>query len=591
MTLPWINRPPRLPERQAALLLVGLLAGALLFRGENFLERLFIDLRFFIAASLKVQDTESDQIALIMMDRASEDSLGVPQGTQWRQFHPALIEMLNEAGASVIVFDAEFVTVEKELDPALAREVAKAGNVLAGADTPAPEATAVTLRSAFKGIGDLHITPIGGKPRYIAIDASQGTTFPPLAFLAAQEHEKRARAGAEPALLLPRGSRFWINFSEKLAYFPSFSYADVLNAENGRIRKVNTPLSIFSKRIVFIGLDYPTSDRFSFPNALSTSHKSPGVYGQAFAADTLLRNRAVLRVSPWIDALAALCFLAALLLILSIKPRSARTSLLVALPIAAFIAAAILLAAQNVWIGYAPLFVSYWVVLILHWINLRISLSASLSRAVGFDPRLIEAFRRESARAGGPLRKEVTILIADVRGYTNFVSRTDPVVVSQVMAEYMEAMERRITGQGGYVNKYVGDEIVAVFGFPLGGDQSARRAVRAAVGMLEELRNLVAGWKEHGLASITHVGIGIDTGPVVFAEVGGRTKTQFDIIGDCINGASRIEHLTKEFRKDLLVSAEVYHVIEDDDSLAGLFVPLRTVTVRGQGERRIFGLL
>jgi adenylate cyclase len=221
---------------------------------------------------------------------------------------------------------------------------------------------------------------------------------------------------------------------------------------------------------------------------------------------------------------------------------------------------------------------------------LRMSLTASLSRAMGFDPRLIDAFRRESARQGGSVRKEVAILIADVRDYTRYVSRADPGTVSLVMGEYMSAMERCITAQGGYINKYVGDEVVAVFGFPLGGARCAERAVRAAVDMLNELGRLTAAWKERGIPAIERIGVGIDTGIVSFAEVGGRTRSQLDIIGDCINGASRIEHLTKDIGRSLLVSEEVFRGLESSDSLYGLFELAKSVTVRGQGERRVFAL-
>jgi adenylate cyclase len=176
-----------------------------------------------------------------------------------------------------------------------------------------------------------------------------------------------------------------------------------------------------------------------------------------------------------------------------------------------------------------------------------------------------------------------------VRGYTAYVSGTDSAVVSRVMADYMAAMERCITAEGGYINKYVGDEIIAVFGFPLAAEGSAERAARAGMAMLVELNGLVAVWKQQGTACIERIGIGIDAGPVVFAEIGGHTKSQFDIIGDCINGASRIEALTKELKQGMLLSEEAYHGIEQNDSLAGSFGFVRTVAVRGQGRRRIYG--
>jgi adenylate cyclase len=152
-------------------------------------------------------------------------------------------------------------------------------------------------------------------------------------------------------------------------------------------------------------------------------------------------------------------------------------------------------------------------------------------------------------------------------------------------------MERCITSRGGYINKYVGDEIIAVFGFPLAAEECTERAARAAIAMQDDLSRLRASWKERGLPHIERIGIGIDKGAVVFAEVGGRTKSQFDIIGDCINGASRIEHLTKELHRILLISEEAYDALENDDSLSGSFELVKSVVVRGQGERKIFGLV
>ena len=580
MKIRWIGR-------QAALLVFGLVLGAVVFKGDNFLERLLIDLRFFMVSSLHAQEHESDTIAIVRIDPGSEKKLALPYGPQWRQFYPALIQKLNDAGASLIVFDAMFLDKENQWDAPLAAAVAKAGNVVAGEDGARP--TQEALRGSFLAFGNLSATLVMGEPRRVRFSAVEGPAAKPLAVAAVEAYLKRT---GDAGLRSARPPGFWINYREPPGYFPSFSFADVLNSADGRIRNSDrTPVSVFSDRIVFIGLDDPTggNDRFVFPNTLG--RELPGVYGHAFAADTMLRNRAVTRMSPWADAGITLVFIAILLLVLDIRARALRSILLAILPIAAFLVCLALLSGLNLWIGYAPLFVAFWAVLIPHWVLLRLSLSARLSMAVGFDPRLIDAFRRESSRSGGHVSKEVSILIADVRDYTRYVSRTEPSTVSQVMSEYMEAMERCITGHGGYINKYVGDEVIAVFGFPLAAEMGAQRAVRAAIAMLDELARLVASWKGRGLPSIERIGIGIDTGTVVFTEIGGRTRSQFDIIGDCINGASRIEHLTKDLERSLLISEESCRGLENDDSIAGSFELVRKVPVRGQGERKVFGLV
>jgi adenylate cyclase len=393
-----------------------------------------------------------------------------------------------------------------------------------------------------------------------------------------------------PGLSPGRPAGFWINFRWPPDHFFSFSYADVLRSADGRIANAErTALSVFADRIVMVGLDDRTSqaDRFAFPNTMLRQY--PGVFGQAYAVETILQDAAVRRASPWVDGLVAAGFLVLVLLAFEVRARKTRALLLVVLPVGFFAAATALLSAADAWMGCAPVLAGFVVALALHWVDLRLTLASSLSRAMGFDPRLMDAFRAESARAGGSLRRDVAILIADVRGYTAFVSGTDPSVVSRVMADYMTAMERCITVEGGYINKYVGDEIVAVFGFPLAAEASAERAVRAGMAMLLQLEGLVAIWKQQGTPCIERIGIGIDAGPVVFAEIGGRTKSQFDIIGDCINGASRIEGLTKEMKQDILLSEEVSRRLEGNDSLSGAFRFVKAVAVRGQGRRRIYG--
>ncbi len=583
-----LARPRALPRpiRQLVFLAIGVAVGAVLFRGENFLERALVDLRFFIISSFRVGQAPSDRVAIVAMDNHSEDVLKVRYGSAWRQFHPDLVRTLNAAGASLVVFDAKFLDEEPRWDPALAQAIRAAGNVIAGEDEPG--STTPGLRPAFRAVGDLRWKSLGRIPRYLRVSAQAGA-LPPLSLVAA-EQEAALRGRAPPDIRFRRPPGFWINFRWEPEHFFSFSYADVLRASAGRIADPGrTALSVFADRIVLVGLDDRTSqaDRFAFPNTMLRQH--PGVFGQACAVETILCRAAVTRAPPWVDGLLTAGVLALALLVFEVRSRKLRALLLVLLPIGFFVAATAALSASNAWVGCAPVLVGFTAVLVLHWVDMRIILASRLSQAMGFDPRLVDAFRLENTRAGGPVRREVAILIADVRGYTAYVSSTSPAVVSTVMGQYMAAMERCITAEGGYINKYVGDQIVAVFGFPLAAAGSAERAVRAGIAMLVELDGLVAIWKQQGTACIERIGIGLDAGPVVFTEIGGRTKSQFDIIGDCINGASRIEQLTKELKRSMLLSEEVFEGIEGNDSLSGAFRFVQTVAVRGQGRRRVYG--
>jgi class 3 adenylate cyclase len=483
------------------------------------------------------------------------------------------------------------VDLEPEWDASLAASFTEAGNVIAGEEEPGT--TAPELGQALLAIGSLRMRSVGRDrtPRFVPVISDNGGAVWPLSIIAAQQYAKLAHADPPPAWSF-RSPGFWIDFLRKPSYFPAFSYAEVFNAVEGRILDAQrTPLSIFSGRIALIGLDDPTSlrDYFTLPNSLGGMY--PGVFVHAYAMETIFRGRSVVRAGPWADAGICLLVIMGLLGILELRFPRVRAAVLVLLPIITFCLALALLMTERFWLGYAPIFVSFWMVLLLDRLHGRLLLAVSLRRAFGFDPRLLESFRKESARVGGPVRREAAILIADVRNYTAWVSGTDPVQVSKVMSDFLAAMEHCITGSGGYINKYVGDQIIAVFGFPLDCSHCAPRAVRAGLAMRKELGRLKNSWRERGLIGIERMGVSIDTGTVTFTELGGQTKSQFDIIGDCVNGASRIEHLTKELKRDFLISEEAYHALQVDDRLSGSFTFLKNAAIRGQGRRKVYALI
>ena len=164
--------------------------------------------------------------------------------------------------------------------------------------------------------------------------------------------------------------------------------------------------------------------------------------------------------------------------------------------------------------------------------------------------------------------------------------------VTAVLSEYMAEMDSVIVQHGGYVNKFVGDEIVAVFGFPLDESDMCTRAVKASLSMLSGLSKLIQKWDRKGAAHVKAIGIGLDVGEAAFLEIGGGTKKQFDIIGNPINGAARLQALTKKVKIPFVVSQELIEGLRSQQSSAVLverFELVGTVPIRGQGERMIYG--
>lgn len=566
----WLTRVPVVLGSAAAGLLL------LVLPRTNPIELSLLDTRFAIAAAVASPGERSGDIAIVLMDEASEAALSVPYGSRWRKFHPDLLSVLDGAGASLVVFDAEFMGEEPDLDPDFAAALQASGNVIAGISQGGAMPPAV--RAALLDVGSLTIREYGGVPREVIPGSpDEGTE-------ALSACVVRHCNGTKPA-----DPRFWIDFRHPPKYFPTFSYIDILRAAEGRISDADrTPLSLCQGRIVLIGRDIPGGDRFKLPSA--PGRMLPGVTGHAYAVQTLLSGTPVRTLPTWLEAGMVAAIALTLGALLGMRWRAIRIVALVLLPVAVLAAAELLLLRAAIWLQLAPLAATFSAALVLHWMTRRLVLSRALSRTIGFDAGLIEAFRREQVRAGGHLEREVCVLVADVRDYTRFVSTHESRQVAAVMGEYLSAIEGIITSRGGYVNKYVGDEVVAVFGFPLSDERCEERAVAAARAMLQTMESLRRSWTERGMPAIQRIGIGLDRGPATFAEVGGRTKNQFDIIGNCINGASRLQTLTKTLKTSLVISEEMHRALAATPRLQSAFARIGRTAIRGQGTRTLYGL-
>jgi adenylate cyclase len=149
-----------------------------------------------------------------------------------------------------------------------------------------------------------------------------------------------------------------------------------------------------------------------------------------------------------------------------------------------------------------------------------------------------------------------TIMFTDLRGFTSFSESHDAEHVIHVLNDYLASMSDAVMDQGGTLVAYTGDGLLAAFGAPVESEDHADRAIAAAREIIEDrLPAFNDGLARADLGSGFRMGIGLNSGPIMSGSVGSDRRTDYTVIGDTVNTASRIEQLTKEAAYPVLVAA------------------------------------
>jgi len=200
----------------------------------------------------------------------------------------------------------------------------------------------------------------------------------------------------------------------------------------------------------------------------------------------------------------------------------------------------------------------------------------------------------DKARLGGE-RRVVTLLFSDIIGFTSLSERRQPEEVVSLLNEYFKEMADIIFRWDGTLDKFVGDEIMALWGAPLEQPNHAELALRCALNMSEKLNELQEMWRQRG-SDTFDVGIGLNTGEVIIGNIGATgKKMDYTAIGDHVNLAARVEQLTRQYGTRILITENTYAQVEPliKKGLLGHFElnELAKVKVKGkENEVKIFGL-
>ena len=206
------------------------------------------------------------------------------------------------------------------------------------------------------------------------------------------------------------------------------------------------------------------------------------------------------------------------------------------------------------------------------------------------DPRQVAILQKnpEALKLGGE-RREMSFLFMDIVGFTpiseHYKNNDDPEGLVDCINDYLDRMTKIVLENGGTVDKYMGDCIMAFWNAPLDCENHAEMAVRTAMECAVETENLKAAWKGKGLPEI-NIGSGVNTGTCIVGNMGSTTRFDYSVIGDSVNLAARLEASTRNYKTrgggivNTIYSSYTQEQLPDD--LKG--VELDKIKVKGKDE-------
>ncbi len=178
-------------------------------------------------------------------------------------------------------------------------------------------------------------------------------------------------------------------------------------------------------------------------------------------------------------------------------------------------------------------------------------------------PEYVEVLVRDPSRLrlGGD-RRDITAFFSDIQGFTTISEKLDPAALVALLNECLSAMTEIILQEGGIIDKYIGDAIVAIFGAPLDQPDHAERAVRAALRCQERLVELRKSWAARGLPEL-RMRIGLNSGTAVVGNMGSQQRFDYTMMGDMVNLASRLESAASVYGLYILIGDETAKRVGD----------------------------
>ncbi len=317
-----------------------------------------------------------------------------------------------------------------------------------------------------------------------------------------------------------------------------------------RLTQIPTDLKAFANgNIVVVGSTAQGSGDF----VLTPNGRYPGVFSNLRFMDQFLTNTYITRSRPWVNIILLLALPIFVGFIVTFLP-----------PLVGIGSSLGLILAYSAIVVLTYGFGLYWIDLIhVDGAMLATALFVALYRVIteGADKRAIrdmfgkhvspeivsEMLKHDDPKAALNLqgkRVKVTIFYSDIRGFTAMSEKMTPEQIYGQLNEYFEDMCQIVFKYGGYVDKFIGDCLMAVFSAPNPKPDDARSAVFAAIEQQEKILQIAEEWKSQGRQIFT-VGMGLNTGEVVMGNLGSADRLNYTVIGDNVNTAARLYNVAK----------------------------------------------
>lgn len=189
----------------------------------------------------------------------------------------------------------------------------------------------------------------------------------------------------------------------------------------------------------------------------------------------------------------------------------------------------------------------------------------------------------------GGEEKRLSVLFSDIRGFTTISEGLKPQVLVKLMNDYLTPMTDIVLNNGGTIDKYMGDAIMAFWGAPIWQEDHQIRACRTALEMLKKLSELQTVWEKEGIPKLD-IGVGISTGRVTVGNMGSSTRFDYTVIGDTVNLGSRLEGLNKEYGTHIILPKYTYEDVKaefisrelDMVKVKGKDIPIKIYELMGE---------